>query len=217
MGTRNITCVVKDGQYRVAQYGQWDGYPEGQGQTILEFLLHEYDPEHFREQIDKIVELSEEEIESLFLEAGAVKFIGPNGEVEGVGFVDTTIQQQFVKGEYGHLSRDCGAEILHYINNAETPRIQLDLNFAADGLMCEWCYVIDLDTDTLEVYMGFGKTPLEETDRFYFLMDKAYKAHDGTQYYPVKIVRSYAFSELTETTMKELEKELSLNDNDDDE
>jgi len=28
MGTRNLTCVMKDGQYKVAQYGQWDGYPE---------------------------------------------------------------------------------------------------------------------------------------------------------------------------------------------
>ena len=38
MGTRNLTCVIKDGKYRVAQYGQWDGYPEGQGMNILNFL-----------------------------------------------------------------------------------------------------------------------------------------------------------------------------------
>lgn len=31
MGTRNLTAVYLDGQYKVAQYGQWDGYPEGQG------------------------------------------------------------------------------------------------------------------------------------------------------------------------------------------
>lgn len=41
MGTRNLTCVVLDGEYKVAQYGQWDGYPEGQGRTILEFLSQE--------------------------------------------------------------------------------------------------------------------------------------------------------------------------------
>ena len=38
MGTRHLICVVSDNQYRIAQYGQWDGYPEGQGAAILEFL-----------------------------------------------------------------------------------------------------------------------------------------------------------------------------------
>lgn len=31
MGTRNLTAVYIDGEYKVAQYGQWDGYPEGPG------------------------------------------------------------------------------------------------------------------------------------------------------------------------------------------
>lgn len=26
MGTRNLTVVYIDGKYKVAQYGQWDGY-----------------------------------------------------------------------------------------------------------------------------------------------------------------------------------------------
>ena len=38
MGTRNLTCIVKDGQYQVAKYCQWDGYPEGQGLKILKYL-----------------------------------------------------------------------------------------------------------------------------------------------------------------------------------
>ncbi|MHC5949058.1 hypothetical protein ACVXZ3_04645 [Providencia hangzhouensis] len=38
MGTRHLICVAKDGDYKVAQYGQWDGYPSGQGLTLLTFL-----------------------------------------------------------------------------------------------------------------------------------------------------------------------------------
>lgn len=38
MGTRNLTVVIKDGTHKVAQYGQWDGYPSGQGLTCLKFL-----------------------------------------------------------------------------------------------------------------------------------------------------------------------------------
>ena len=34
MGTRNLTCVFKDGEYKVAQYGQWDGYPSLKTQVI---------------------------------------------------------------------------------------------------------------------------------------------------------------------------------------
>ena len=52
MGTRNLTMVIKDGQPRIAQYGQWDGYPEGQGLTALAFLQNA-DLEHFKSQLDK--------------------------------------------------------------------------------------------------------------------------------------------------------------------
>ena len=38
MGTRNLTMVYLNGEYKVAQYGQWDGYPEATGCLILKFL-----------------------------------------------------------------------------------------------------------------------------------------------------------------------------------
>jgi len=38
MGTRNLTMVISGGETKIAQYGQWDGYPRGQGKTCLEFL-----------------------------------------------------------------------------------------------------------------------------------------------------------------------------------
>ena len=37
MGTRHLIAVHADGQYKIAQYGQWDGYPSGQGLTALGF------------------------------------------------------------------------------------------------------------------------------------------------------------------------------------
>lgn len=38
MGTRHLTCVILDNEFKVAQYGQWDGYLGGQGADIMEFL-----------------------------------------------------------------------------------------------------------------------------------------------------------------------------------
>jgi len=35
MGTRHLSMAYnKGGEVKVAQYGQWDGYPEGQGQIF---------------------------------------------------------------------------------------------------------------------------------------------------------------------------------------
>lgn len=69
MGTRHLTCVIKDGDYKVAQYGQWDGYPEGQGLNILNFLK-EMDRNVFEKKLDMISWATEEELEKMWLEAG---------------------------------------------------------------------------------------------------------------------------------------------------
>ena len=34
MGTRHLTIVQKNGEYRVAQYGQFDGYPSYTGKKF---------------------------------------------------------------------------------------------------------------------------------------------------------------------------------------
>lgn len=38
MGTRNITFVRMNGETKVAQYCQWDGYPTGQGAIVMEII-----------------------------------------------------------------------------------------------------------------------------------------------------------------------------------
>ncbi|MBO7663555.1 MAG: hypothetical protein J6U01_09310, partial [Clostridia bacterium] len=71
------------------------------------------------------------------------------------------------------------AEILKMIQDGNVRVLKNDIDFAADGLYCEWAYVIDLDKRTFEVYTGFHTEPLTEKDRFYFLKDKEKGKYSG--------------------------------------
>lgn len=180
MGTRNLTAVFMDGEYKVAQYGQWDGYPEGQGAKCLVFLRDEMDEAKFREQLGKVRFGSEAEMDSLFEKFGA----DPSGSISMDNYAK-------FKKAYPELHRDTAAEILKMIQDGKVRLLKNNLDFAADGLFCEWAYVIDLDKRTFEVYTGFHTEPLTEKDRFYFLKDKEEGKYSG-----VHMVYSWSIDDL---------------------
>ena len=65
MGTRHLTAVYCDGEYKIAQYGQWDGYPSGAGTDVLMFAQRISDPynrNEFREKVRKCRWITDEEI-----------------------------------------------------------------------------------------------------------------------------------------------------------
>ena len=167
---------------KVAQYGQWDGYPNGVGKDVLDFLTGlggNYDA--FKERISKLRWISEEE----------------NKVVDA--------DKDWIEN-YPHLSRDRGGDILNCIFHNKFTKSQWVGNerkineypcnveflvnseyFASDSLFCEWAYVIDLDKNTFEVYKGFNKSVLEETDRFY----NTKIAKENSEYKQVKLIKSY--------------------------
>lgn len=189
---------MQNGEYKVAQYGQWDGYPTGQGEEIVKFLKKNFEKESFLKNLNSTKVLSDEEVSNLWKLMGA----------DDSGMVSMDISDKF-KVKYPQLSRDCGAEILDHIQKNPHLLIHHTLDFAADSLFCEYAYVVNLDTDKLEVYEGFNKSPLDENERFFFLMEKSnprtFKP-DDERYYPVKHRKTYSFEELVlGGTMKELE------------
>lgn len=178
MGTRNLTMVAKDGKIVIANYGQWDGYPSGNGVKILDFVRN-FDKEHFSAQVDKVVDvLSSDYVEKRF----GVDVGGLSEE-----------QNRIIFTENPHFSRDTGADILNVINDnkADTLLVLNKEEFAADSLFCEWGYVIDLDKDTLEVYKGFNTSPLDKSERFQYLTDKC----EG-EYHPIRLVKKYSLLDL---------------------
>ena len=68
MGTRHLTIVKQKGEIKVAQYGQWDGYPDGAGINAVNFL-HEISSPELMERFNRRVKLchwaTQEEIDSI--------------------------------------------------------------------------------------------------------------------------------------------------------
>ena len=179
MGTRNLTIVYLDGEYKVAQYGQWDGYPEGNGLKVLHFLK-DMDEKKFRAAVRNTSFADPKKLDTLWKKYGAVG-----------GVISVEDARKFGEA-YPQFYRDTGPEILSIImKHTEGIELQDDLTFAADGLYCEWAWVIDLDKRTFEGYKGFGSEPLTEQDRFYFLRDLEENGYSG-----VRLVAEWSIDEL---------------------
>lgn len=182
MGTRHLIAVFIDGEYKVAQYGQWDGYPEGQGIDVLHFLREKMDKELFKDALRNLSYITTEELGALWKEYGA----------DDEGFVPLD-GADAMKRDHPEFSRDTGAKILEIVQSCPGGmRLTDNISFAADSLFCEWGYVIDLASGTFEVYRGFNKEqPLTEEDRFFFLNDQA----EG-EYHPIKLAAIWDLNKL---------------------
>lgn len=123
MGTRNSTIVKLEGKTKVAQYGQWDGHPTGQGATIQEFL-QKVDLKDFKEKVRALRPMTKEEI-------------------------DEVNENPNWKKEYPYLNRDAGADVLNMIARGEVKFLVLNEKFKEDRLFCEYWYELDLDNETI--------------------------------------------------------------------
>ena len=195
MGTRNLTMVISNGETKVAQYGQWDGYPSGNGVVVLDFL-QSTNLDEFKKKLNKVI----------FLNGNKEKEI--NKWMKSIGCENGWMnmdQSKLYQEKYPYLTRDNGANILQMIMEGEEDEIWINdsTSFAGDSLFCEWAYLIDLDNNVLEVYEGFNKQPLTIEDRFYSLTEK------DCDYYPIKMVKSYSLNDLPleDEFIKELEKQ----------
>jgi hypothetical protein len=187
MGTRNVVAVYYNGEYRIAQYGQWDGYPEGQGKDVLAFcrkLQGQSVYDRFIHQLGNIVWIEGAKLDQLWKEAGA----------DDKGMIEYNAAKCF--GErYPAFSRDTGAAILDLVyygkHTTESFELQNGIEFAGDGLFCEWAYILDLDKRQLEVYKGFNQEPLEPTERF-----AKFQPGPNPSYTPVKFKQSWSLDTL---------------------
>ncbi|KAH6626013.1 hypothetical protein B0J18DRAFT_488946 [Chaetomium sp. MPI-SDFR-AT-0129] len=174
MGTRSLICVFWKGKWYIAQYTQFDGYPEGEGLKVFKFLTYGPDIDHLKAGLQNhIYEVTDDQLDAINREIQAWDRDQRQNNPEYDPW--TSGSQQL----YPTLSRTTGAGILRLVANAgrtdgdsdkEGPSvgdgdkdaetestklpIYLDLEFANSTLFCEWAYVVDLDKEVFEVYGG---------------------------------------------------------------
>lgn len=168
MGTRNLTLVIKDNETRIAQYGQWDGYPSGQGLTVFEFLTKKGNIEKLSTRLDQVRFYNEQELRDrqAFLDHISTR----HGRL-------TSEQYERYHKKYPFDSREHGANILNEIIDSKENEIVLQdaSSFGEDEACCEWAYAINLDDNQLHIYTNgthgkpkasFNFQDLESKDAF---------------------------------------------------
>ena len=138
MGTRGLTKVIdKDNVIKVAQYGQWDHYPEGQGVKILSILTTDrYAVEELELALDKCFFTTEDEREAIYKEYND-------------RYPETTHMKKF-SSMVPSLSRDTCGDILNVVRWSAGPIPLMDESeFEFDDLFCEGVYTINYNTNKL--------------------------------------------------------------------
>jgi hypothetical protein len=213
MGTRNLIAVQLDGEYRIAQYGQWDGYPSGQGKTVLDFLRAKTRIEKLRKALPRCRFLDAEGRDKAFMDSYNANAPEWSSQPD-----NRTAEQKRWFSTY--ITRDLGGKILEAVADSSDEEIILrnSIEFSADSLSCEYAYVIDLDANTLEVYKGFNTKELPAGHRFEKFTKELsdHKYGDGGESYTYKHVRKvveYPLDSLP--TVKQMEKDVDPPEADD--
>ncbi|MDD4211686.1 MAG: hypothetical protein PHC46_04830 [Clostridia bacterium] len=213
MGTRNLTMVInKASELKVAQYGQWDGYPSGNGIEILEFCRNKDNLTALKNSLEKCIFYNDDK-----------------GFIEkydnAVDKKTLTPQQSFWFNNF--QSRNVGANILHNITYCDFDKlgesqIKLynDKEFGQDSLMCEYAYCVNFNTNKLMCFSGFN-TDKEKEHEFFITkqeeVDKEFKRLDCTKYYGIILVKEYDLNNLPskEKFLEDLEENDDAESNDD--
>ena len=183
MGTRHMIGVIANKKFCVAQYGQWDGYPSGQGISVLNFL-RSLTPVGL----------------SVFKEKCLAVNAGKNEEIEALCTGHDWTEK------YPEFSCDTSVGIFNILMERDNGVILcVNSDFGKDSLWCAWAYIVNFDTGKLECYKGFNHRKLAKKERFY-TEKPTYVAHDGKEYWGCRLLKEYSLKRLPsdETFIKAL-------------
>lgn len=176
MGTRGLYGFRKNGIDKLT-YNHYDSYPDYLGQIMVEFCKTT-SIEEMNEIFDRIILVAENST--------------PTQEqiTECIEFYDEGVSTGKVEDWYCLLREAQGNPnvykhgLKYMVDNQ---------NFIKDSLFCEYAYIINLDTECLEFWVGFQKEP-DENNRYGTEVD------DG--YYPCKLLEEYSLGEINESLVE---------------
>lgn len=184
MSTRGIYGFYKNGIDKIT-YNHWDSYPTELGESIIKFIFST-SIEEMNNIFNKIIMVDEESNPTL----EQIK--------ECQKYYDDKVGEKSICDWYCLLRKSQGkiesykSDLIYMIDGKD---------FIHDSLYCEWVYIINLDTNELEIYEGFQMQP--NKSRYSKPVGTAYDEYDI--FYTCKLVKSVPFNELDIDLMKELQ------------
>lgn len=182
MGTRGLYGFVVDGVAK-ASYNHFDSYPENLGESVVRFLV-ENDIDAIKEFAKKIKLVNQGEIVD-------EEFLRENGFDE---------DEDYSKHDYYDALRDYQGELDKIFQDNMTLMTD-DISFIKDSLFCEWAYLINFDTEELEVYKGFQKSPPKNNR--WFDPNETREVIDSNEYFPCEMITAIPFEDLKEGSFHE--------------
>lgn len=185
MSSRGVYGFRRNGVDKIT-YSHSCSYPTILGESILKFIKST-PVEEMDSIFEKIIMINEEN--------------KPTKEQieECKEYFDSSIRDNNIEDWYCLLRKSQGTlmpykEDLKYMIDSE--------DFIKSSLQCEWGWIINLDTNQLEVYIGFQR----EIDDNRYSVDKP----DNYGYYNCKLFKSISFNELNNNTMNDINEEYKI-------
>ena len=187
MGTRGTYGIRKNKEDKLT-YNHFDSYPSGLGEKIVEFIK-KYSVEELNTLFDRLIIVNEDDKVSKYIDTKEkYKEIIPFLERNKDFFSYTSDKANFnIKMDMYSFLRHFQGDLEKYIENPEVNFLTSSEGFIKDSLMCEWGYIINLDTNALEVWKGFQSTPSPKN---------RYGTKKDGEYYPCKMIEEISFEDI---------------------
>lgn len=185
MGTRGGFGFRVDGQDKIA-YRQFDSYPSGGGEDVAAFVRkHRRNGVLFKNVVEKIrkIEVVNEDVPPTREQINRFR-----------KYADTNVSTGKLT-EWYVLLRNLQGDLAGY---ADAGVILDASDFLKESLFCEWAYIVNLDTNKLEVYEGFQKERGKGRYAEVFDPSKVEPRYPGdkSEYWPVSLIAEIDFADV---------------------
>lgn len=193
MGTRGLIGLRHKDKDQLT-YNHYDSYPEELGVNFLK-SIKKFSIEQMKNAFDNIKLIEDENKKPTKKEFEKYGKYGNPG-------VGGPMSNTKVKTYY-QLLHQLQGNIEPYLSGEVDIMIESN-NFIKDSLFCEWAYIVNLDTETLEIWRGFQK---KNIDNRYKLSDKEIKEEENwwkkernidkkQEYFNCALVNEFSLSKL---------------------